>query len=858
MSDLTDLVRRGRTTRTAQLIATLTPEQRRTELPALRALRAEYERSWNTTAGAWTALLVAGAGCHTAPSAAADWLGGRAFEDCSGWRDPALLAVLERQPAEWRTAVVARLAERRAPGWRWSERFLLLESLIHGLGCPVPTADAFVVQWVGERARPDQRGGALPTGPDLHARLAADPFTPALAPRLFEVAEVGTNLDGPWAAKDDSQRWPAVLARLADDGVLDRTDLLERCLARLLRGGRPAELRTFLTVLKAFAPTEDEYAAHVPTLLGLLDGPSTLAGHAQHVLAGLDTAGRLPDEVLDQASTVLLFRPEKKLVRAQLGWLDRAARAARDRSGPVVLAAAAALGHQDRSLQDQALKVIARHLPAAGTAVLAALRQAAASLDPAHHARGAQLFGTEIATEAHREVLPPVPAPRPVPPPVATPAELAEELGAVLAGDQDPVTFERTLDGLVRHAWHDRAALAEALAPVLGRNSWHPLHPVAEAATATSVPRALAVIRGRDDRLRGHDEGSGLTDHLASRIEETVHRLATRPVPYLLATPTNATGALDAATLVERLAGYEQRGTAAGPVDLAQALLRVTPTGAPDVLAAAARLESPEGERLAHWLRTGGLPHRESRAEVTAAETLLPWAVPTRRLARQDGSPLAAGLPRDTARLLGPTEQRRRRSYWSPWTDAHRAAVLPHHREVTAARLLHVVAGAADQDERGAAAVLPYLAEADGPAGLAVHLAVGHGLGAGHREDRTAAVDALLILAARDDLDGALLGRESAELIRLGSVKPTRLAESLRAAADTGAYGTVWTVLAALLPGLLAQDPARPGDLLALGADCARRSGARGPIAEVTTVAGRGGASRAAREAVALRDVLAG
>jgi hypothetical protein len=120
-------------------------------------------------------------------------------------------------------------------------------------------------------------------------------------------------------------------------------------------------------------------------------------------------------------------------------------------------------------------------------------------------------------------------------------------------------------------------------------------------------------------------------------------------------------------------------------------------------------------------------------------------------------------------------------------------------------------------------------------------------------------VDALLVLAAQGDLDGPLLGQELAELVLIGAVKANRLTDSVRAAAATGAYGTVWSVLAAALPQLLRATPVRGvGELLAVAADCARRSGSRGPIAEVSETAGRGGPSRVVKEARALREVLAG
>jgi hypothetical protein len=68
-------------------------------------------------------------------------------------------------------------------------------------------------------------------------------------------------------------------------------------------------------------------------------------------------------------------------------------------------------------------------------------------------------------------------------------------------------------------------------------------------------------------------------------------------------------------------------------------------------------------------------------------------------------------------------------------------------------------------------------------------------------------------------------------------------------------------VLEAVLPGLLrcCDGPAPRGlaDLVAVGAECAGRCGARGEIPEVTQVAARKGRTRLVREARALRDALA-
>ncbi|MGW3513080.1 hypothetical protein [Streptomyces sp. NPDC000994] len=126
-------------------------------------------------------------------------------------------------------------------------------------------------------------------------------------------------------------------------------------------------------------------------------------------------------------------------------------------------------------------------------------------------------------------------------------------------------------------------------------------------------------------------------------------------------------------------------------------------------------------------------------------------------------------------------------------------------------------------------------------------------------------MDALLVLAARGQLDAARHGADLGELVRHGAVKPLRLAESLRTAASTGAYATVWGLLGHALPPLLsdlaADGPAGPvrglGDLLAVAAECAERSGARGELPHLARAADRRGSSRLVAEARRLRGALA-
>ena len=141
----------------------------------------------------------------------------------------------------------------------------------------------------------------------------------------------------------------------------------------------------------------------------------------------------------------------------------------------------------------------------------------------------------------------------------------------------------------------------------------------------------------------------------------------------------------------------------------------------------------------------------------------------------------------------------------------HALALLPQHREIIAARMLVAFAGLAELRPPSAGApVLPALAESGGPAGPATHLLVAYGLGARRFEEQLFAVDAMLVLAARGQLDADRLGRDIAELTGLRRLKPQRVVAALREAARTGAYATVWAVLSAALPASWRTKRTRP------------------------------------------------
>ncbi|WP_151481152.1 DUF6493 family protein [Streptomyces albicerus] len=898
-------------------LGALTPDRRAASTAALAARREAMKPDWHRrTEEERVAQLAAELGCRVTPEDAADWLlrhenGGRHNDLPLGgaW----LVDVLNLHPVVWRAELVARLDERTTSGA--NSRYSVLEHLVRDTGCPLPTSDAFIRDWLNSRGTYAQRsehllGGA--PGANLLERLRADDFTPKLLPSAVTRPGMHLGMGGfrftrsktSWSYMMENFR-VGVLISLASEGVIDRDTLVRRIFAdlvsdpplgtdaadvlealaltpaehasmapdrvvlvdsllgRLLQDGTRSETAPPLAFLRALAPTPAENAAVVRGYVALLDGSLPVASYAQEVLTGVDEAGLLEPDVLTEVCERVLLRPEKKLVRAQLTWLDRAVRREPTRTGRILVDMAMAFNHPDLALQERALDVVARHLEAAGDAVLPELRTAAERLSPGLAARATELLGTPqvaVTSQDHvtpqvavtepyaDDVLPVVPEPRPVPGPIATAIEVAHEVAAVVANDQDVVAFERALDGLVRHAHLDRTALALELKPVMRREPRERID-----CTQADLYDVATVVRGDEPRERAVHLGryypfSLAGAMLAARLAEAMDVIESGAQPFLLAVPTLATGALDAAVLVERISALDELGVTPAPVDLAQALLRVTPTQDEQVLRAAEALGSDAGRRLARWLREGGLPRQESEPKGWPEhERATPWVslwIPAR-----PGVVLDPPLPPAAAALVGPYEGVGLYEPLAPFWVAQ----LPHHREEVMAR--DYFGNRASQ--RGWTRALPCVAESGGPAGFAVHMALAFGVTFDRQAERDAAVDALLVLAARGQLDSGLLGRQLETLLRGKWIEANRVSDSLRAAAETGAYGTVWSVLEVALPGLLRDTPIRgAAPLLALATECASRCATKGEIAEVTALAARTGSSQAVKNARLLRDVL--
>ncbi|MFE0256490.1 DUF6493 family protein [Streptomyces sp. NPDC059010] len=878
MSSLMDAVRAGRTAEVVSLLDGMTDPERRVLFPELRALRKELRADqWTAEARrAYPALHAAGAACQTGAAGVASWL---AASDMRWW--PAspgvLIDVLGDRAPGWLADVAHRIAERpvsaRVP-------YELMAGLVRLSGCPVPTTEAYVHGWVEHIGHVWQRGDTVLD------RLRKDPHLARLAAALFETNDIGSRLA--WTAAEGPDSWTAAFAHLTAEGVLDRGATVDACLARLLRGGPAADHRVFLRMVRAFALTRDEQRERTADWLALAaDAASVVAGHAQSVLASLALDGGLTTRQLVEMSGAVLFRTEKKLVRAQLVLLGKVLARDPATAGELLPAAAQAFGHQDSDVQERALKLVERHVGKVRSSdVRDELASAAGQLIPVLRARAVQSLGVTLAPEEpepYEEVLPPAPEPVRLAPAPESVAELAEEVGALLASGADVATFERTLDGLVRHAHRDRDALVEALGPVVARLWWltaecsqyrlddYFVHQPQRlelilATLLDKIPTATlhaALQRGMSGSECVH---SALTRAFNTRIWEAAYRIRTDPLPFLLSTPTWGTGLLEPDELVARLDEYRRLGARVSAADFAQALLRVRrsdPAAAEAAAVRAAALGTAEGTRLAKWLTADGTALPTARRRTAGPRILLECG---ELLELQEDFPPEF---RPLGRPVTVYGERRHCYHWDDHIRPHWLAVLPERRELVAVRLLRDFSTAAVDDTRGTAAILPLVAESGGEAGEAVHLSVAYGLGARHPEDRLAAVDALLVLAAREQLDAARLGADLGQLVRRGAVKPSRLVESVRTAAATGADATVWEMLRHTLPVLLADlatggtkapgpAPARGmADLLAVAAECAERTGAREELPHLARAADRPGSSRLVTQARRLRSALA-
>ncbi|MBO2465137.1 DUF6493 family protein [Actinomadura violacea] len=822
-------------------------------------------------------LMMAGAGTIGGAAAVAAWLCRREFD--TWWlrsqgrelrRD--LDAVTADRPAEWRADVARRIADRlRITDFAESvlPRWHMAAGLTLSAGAEPPAADGFVVLWAS--------GGADPSA------LADDPFLDALVPRLFEADGVGTALafdENTLQYKPDGEKsWVGALAGLSASGRLDRGMLLDGCVSRFLRGGTPHELRWFVRLHEVLDPTAEELAARARDYVRLLPAaPPKVADVALQAVRQADDREPIEEPLFEEAAGAVLFRPEKKLVRAGLTWADRTARK-HDRVDAALRAVLAVFSSDALDLRERAVKVAVKHAGKASAEAREGVRIAAAELPDTLRAMIAEAFG-EVGAAAPEPWAPPGPppfVPREMPAPIGSPAELAEEFAVLLRTEHpDWLAVERFVAALVAFAYQDIDGTRNALRPVVDKRApWladpdqqighHEKDWTLFSVRCLLVPKTPGrLVEALASLVKGWSrKGETVFDpqldrFLALRGREIA--AAVGRVPVLLATPTTAAGHVDPDVLVERLERLEAAGAEPGRAELAQAMLRVPREIDPAAVTRAKGLASPAGQAMAAWLAAGPQPDPDVRCEVLEEPTAT-VGDRTLRLPSRIFSAVSFPGDSDIARLCSFPEEgwrdfgRPKFSHTFAWWPG----ITPSHREIAAAQLVPYQAGLTDEAWLQGTTMLA-LAEADGPSGAATGTLLACTLANAHERHRADAVDALLTLSARGVLPAAETGAAIGRLAAFGRIKLGRIGKALGSAADAGAHADVWTIIAAALPEVLAEPDGHAvrglPDLLALGTRTAETTRARGAIPALEAVAGRGGSSRPVKEAARLHRTL--
>ncbi|WP_442024974.1 hypothetical protein [Nocardia sp. 2YAB30] len=335
-----------------QRLASIPPAELKHLRPQLKALRTELRgelRSGDiaryvTAYDQLAPLYLAGIMSSGSPAEALNWLTSSWLMDATwclesggstsaDYRSVLLLLLLEHRDNAWQQDLAVRLANwlpDRGDPRLWET----LDGLVFWSGAVVPATDGYIVGWVrrggnvryqhgytGVREWLVQQGlrPAIPHHATLLEWLRAQPRVAEFVPRMFEVADIGTALADKHAAQfGPDNEWPKALTKLTDENALDRGELLDLCLAKLLRGERPGNLRGFVMLYEELAPTLEEIAHRLNTYIGIVaGGAGTVAKIAQSALSDLDDAGRLDREALLDIAVAVLARPEKNLATAQ-------------------------------------------------------------------------------------------------------------------------------------------------------------------------------------------------------------------------------------------------------------------------------------------------------------------------------------------------------------------------------------------------------------------------------------------------------------------------------------------------------------------------------------------------------------
>ncbi len=752
-----------------------------------------------------------------------------------------------REPAAF-AAACAELRPRGLP--QLADRLLalspgtvpLVQALVSAGLCERPSSEAYTL---GLIALPS----LLRDRAKLDAALDADPGLPAALLRVFSIE--GT-ADTSLASSDKYMhapglQWPDLLLSLVERGATTRAQLLDLTLGAL-ENDWPAYRAGWHSRFHArLAPSVGELRPHVPRYFALCASRiAPTVSLAVEVLAHIDAAEPLPGSTLLPALRPVFAGAVKTQVEAALKLLDRliarepAMRAtAADAAASALLIEAAPL--QKALLQrlktwgvDEALRA---RLADLGGAIAAVNRPAWQALAGAPVAAPATVAAAITAVR-----IDPLDASRRIEPP-RDDAALVQLIAHAFEHDTDVDAFESALTAIAAAAPFD-AARRRTLGPVLKRAP----------KVRKPLPRLLArllldVVEQRTlEWQAGIDPGgnpSPAQDLLLQRIDALGAFARQDGGVAPLAAPTHRGGFIAPMALVERIAAHQAHGLGSEPLEMALALLRlapgageaerqaaralrdepfvralryalgdaVTPEGAPELFAAAARIRHPgaDDELL--------LRHQGDRGPDAARAARFAWHVESRS-SEGDGPAWtfhelvleAPRRPRETPPAFAAVQRHaavgQDRLYfrwwsfggWDEGSIAWSASLLPSDAESFCAEGALAIGNNLDWAEAQwhNAGYLRALHKPTIKPGPMAMLLLALGL-LGKEPGQTAlAVDALVLMSAQARLDAPLLATTLRALFATPLPKAPRLAASLRAAlrADAALRATAFTLLA--------------------------------------------------------------
>lgn len=226
-----------------------------------------------------------------------------------------MLDLLRDRPEQWRADAAGRMVAglRTEDAHEWE----IVAAFVRETGIAPPAGDRFVAGWL-RTLDP--------------ATAGADPLFPHLAPRVFEIDGLGEVF---------TDRESGAVHRLVEDGLLERADVVDRVVGRLLRDG-PSGVVALVDLHERLGPGLAEVTPRIRDYVRLLPvAPAGVARMALVQVQRVEEAGLLAEELFAEAIEGLAFRPEKKLLRARehfpgsppKGSSFRAVRRSRNRAG---------------------------------------------------------------------------------------------------------------------------------------------------------------------------------------------------------------------------------------------------------------------------------------------------------------------------------------------------------------------------------------------------------------------------------------------------------------------------------------------------------------------------------------------